>query len=80
MKLTIPFELNLEVTYTFFPPSKGARDSLMGIPKAGPPIEPDEPGYAEVHAVRHNGVLVQLSDSELEQIEEMVYLLHQRQN
>lgn len=80
MKLTIPFELELEVQYDIFPPTKGARDSLGGVVNAGPPIEPDEPGYAEVYAVRHNGILLQLSDAELEQIEEMVYLLHQRQD
>ena len=78
MKLTIPFELELEVQYDVFPPTQGARDSLDGVANAGPPLEPDAPGYAEVHAVRHNGVLVRLSDVELEQIEEMVYLLHQR--
>jgi len=80
MKLTIPFELELEVEYTAFPPTKGARDSLCGVANAGPPLEPDEPGYVEVHEVRHNGVLMRLSDAELEQIEEMVYLLHQRQD
>lgn len=33
----------VEVTFDYTPASKGKRDSLCGVPNAGPPLEPDEP-------------------------------------
>jgi hypothetical protein len=37
----------LEVRYYAVPACRGARDSLGGVPGAGPPLEPDEPGHLE---------------------------------
>lgn len=39
------------VEYTYCRASRGARDSLGGIANAGPPLEPDEPAYAEIQSV-----------------------------
>ena len=78
MKLTIPFELPLEVQYTAFPASKGARDSLCGVRNAGPPLEPDEPAHVEIDAVRCNGVLVRLTEAQMEELEELVLSEHEQ--
>ena len=40
----VPFEVFFEC----WPGSKGARDSLGGVPGAGPPLEPDEPADFEI--------------------------------
>lgn len=76
MKLTIPFELELEVQYTVDPPTKGRRDSLMGIPGAGAQLEPDDPGGIDIYAVRHNGCLVYLSKDEVKRLEDLVAEAH----
>lgn len=48
--------VEVEVTYSYIPPSRGARDSLGGIPGAGAPLEPDDPAEIVVDAVEVNGV------------------------
>ena len=78
MKLTIPFELPLEVQYTAFKASKGAMDSLCGVRVAGPPLEPDEPASVEIDAVRCNGVLVRLTEAQMEELEELVLSEHEQ--
>lgn len=74
MKLNIPFELELEVQYTAFPASKGARDSLCGVRDAGPQLEPDEPAHVEIDAVRCNGVLVRLTQEQMEDLETLLLI------
>lgn len=36
-------EVSVTVSYKYYPPSRGARDSLGGVRGAGPPLEPDDP-------------------------------------
>ena len=74
MRLTLPFELELEVQYTAFPASKGARDSLCGVRGAGPQPEPDEPAHVEIDAVRCNGVLVRLTEAQMEELETLLLI------
>ena len=40
-----------EVDYTYYPPYRGARDSLNGVRGAGAPLEPDEDESIEIDAV-----------------------------
>lgn len=40
------------VEYNYYPPSRGARDSLSGRRNAGPPLEPDDDAEIEIVDVR----------------------------
>lgn len=63
-------ETDVEIELTYFPATRGARDSFGGIRGAGPPLEPDEPATFEVEAVRRcdNGEPLELTSYEEEQI------------
>jgi hypothetical protein len=53
--------LTVTVTYSYHRAYRGQRDSLSGIPGAGPPLEPDEPEHIEIESIRDeagNGVEV----------------------
>ena len=59
----------VEVTGTYVPPSRGARDSLGGIAGAGPALEPDEPPDFEIDTVKDmHGKEVEVNDDDLEKI------------
>jgi hypothetical protein len=56
MKTTFTISnIELEVEATFSKASSGARDSLGGVPNAGPPLEPDEPEMWEIDSIKHKG-------------------------
>lgn len=40
------------IDFTYYPPTRGARDSLGGKRGAGPPLEPDEPAEIEINSVK----------------------------
>ena len=44
--------IEFEVDYTYYPPYRGARDSLNGVAGAGAPLEPDEDESIEIEYVR----------------------------
>ena len=44
-------DVPVTVEYTYHRATRGARDSLCGIRGAGPPLEPDEPAWAEIDKV-----------------------------
>lgn len=46
-------EVEVEVSYTYVPASRGARDSLGGRRGAGPPLEPDEPATVEINSCKY---------------------------
>lgn len=43
--------IELDVRYLYTPPCRGLRDSLNGIPGAGPPLTPDEDECVELESV-----------------------------
>jgi hypothetical protein len=47
--------IELEVEATFSKAFSGSKDSLNGIPNAGPPLEPDEPAMWEIDSIKHAG-------------------------
>lgn len=56
-------EITVEIDYNR--PCRGRRDSLCGVPGAGPPLEPDDPGGCEVVCARdEDGKEVELTDEE----------------
>ena len=60
----------VEVVYQMHPGCLGARDSLNGVPGAGPQLEPDEPTYCEILATMLDGsdILESLSDTIIERL------------
>lgn len=46
-------DVPIEIDFVYYPPERGARDSLGGKTGAGPPLEPDTPADMEVTAVRY---------------------------
>lgn len=63
MQLSVQTELGLlDVEATYFPPSRGMRDSL------GVPEEPDDEGGWEIESVKLDGQEMELSDEDLEAI------------
>lgn len=44
--------IKFEVVYRNYPGYHGARDSIGGIPGAGPPLEPDESPSVEIESVK----------------------------
>ncbi len=70
-------EIPIDVEYSYYKGSKGARDSLGGIPGAGPALEPDEPASIEIESVfDKNGCEIELTDKELEKIEQKIWDSH----
>jgi hypothetical protein len=64
-------EIEVEVEYRVMRAYKGARDSLGGVPNAGPPLEPDEEGGIELENVTDAaGVEYELTDLEYERFRE----------
>jgi hypothetical protein len=70
--------IELEVEATFSKASHGARDSLNGIPNAGPPLEPDEPAMWEIDSIKHKGE--DISNIVGDVIYEKLYDLIEREN
>lgn len=67
MTIFLTVEREVEVTFHHEPASRGARDSLGGIPGAGPPIEPDTDELLEVETAHLDGKEIELTESEKEQ-------------
>ncbi len=67
-KVTIP----IVVEYFFHKGSRGARDSIGGKPRTGPPLEPDEPPSIEIGNVSdaNTGHDIELTRAEEERIME----------
>lgn len=59
----------VSVVGTYYPPSRGAWDSLGGIRGAGPLLEPDEPPDFEVESIKDmDGNEVGVNDGDMEKI------------
>jgi hypothetical protein len=56
--------------FKYYPPSRGARDSLGGKHGAGPPLEPDDPADIEIVSVSNTitGHEVELTKKEEEEV------------
>lgn len=53
---------------------RGARDSIMGVPNAGPPLEPDEPAHWEIESCKDaDGNDVKLSPCEEQRVFERAW-------
>ena len=66
-------EIPVTVEYTYHRATRGARDSLCGIRGAGPPLEPDEPAWAEIDKVTGpDGSVIDITDSEAEWISDAI--------
>lgn len=65
-------EIPVEVSFTYWPPSRGSRD------KFGVPLEPDYPAEIEVQAVLHDGedILLTLSEEQIQRLEEECLKAH----
>jgi hypothetical protein len=63
-------EIDLEVEYTAWKASRGARDSINGVKGAGPPLEPDEPAGIEIENAidRETGHAIELTRDEEDRI------------
>lgn len=71
-------ELAVVVHYTFWPGCRGARDSIGGVPNAGPPLEPDEPPSVEIERVTDKaGVELEVSDSEADELQDRCFEAHE---
>lgn len=73
-KLTVE-GVELEVEYSTFAGYRGARDSLGGVPNAGPPLEPDENPSVEIEDIKHCGITIfhLLSEEVIEKIYDMLW-------
>lgn len=62
------------IEYEYYRACRGARDSLGGMPGAGPPLEPDEPEHCEIIGVmKEKGgdcILSTLSEKQVGLLEE----------
>ena len=64
-------EITVDVTYDFYRGCKGARDSLCGVRRAGPPLEPDEPPSVEILSVKDkDDEEYELTERELDRVTE----------
>jgi hypothetical protein len=64
-------EIDVKVEYRELRAYRGARDSLGGVPNAGPPLEPDEEGGIEIENVTDAaGIEYELTDLEYKRFEE----------
>lgn len=63
-------DIEISVELTYYPAIRGARDSLMGVRGAGPPLEPDEPATFEITSVvnKNGGAEVSLTPEEEEEV------------
>jgi hypothetical protein len=71
MDVTI-IDAELDVTYRSYKAHRGARDSFMGRPGAGAQLEPDEPAGIEIESIKLFGHEVEVSEKDLENIEEKI--------
>lgn len=67
----------LEIHFVYYKGRQGQRDSLAGIPGAGPALEPDEPAEIEIYEVYHKeeAITELLSELILLKIETKLYQL-----
>jgi len=69
----VDIEVECEVAY--HRAYRGARDTIAGVRRAGPPLEPDEPAHCEFEgAVRcDTGKDIELTASEIEEAEQKAW-------
>ena len=67
-------EIEVQVHYTYYPASKGKRDSLCGRRNAGPLLEPDEPAFVDIEMVfsTKNEVEITLTPNEDDALTESI--------
>ena len=69
-------EVSVVVEYSYYKGCRGARDSLGGVRRAGPPLEPDDPPEVEILKVTAEDgqeILEKLDSSEIEVLEEKAF-------
>lgn len=67
-------EVEVDVHWVYYPPCRGARDSLGGVRGAGPPLEPDEPADIDIEEVfGPNGTAIEVDDATLDHIRDLVW-------